>query len=170
MSRTAILCLSFALSLAAAAAYPADVAPEAVVPRTTHDTLFDEPVVRRTCRQLLQKARFGFSDIEFAAFIVRDSDGNLSSVAWAPSVPPNPSRWSGNFPPGAVAIVHTHPNAIPDPSHVDVHTAKTSRLPVYVITRSLITATDGERTRVVAKGEWQAGAVAAAAGADQPGR
>lgn len=84
---------------------------------------------------LLGNAHSGFSRMEMAAFIVRDASGALTIVAWPPNGIPDSAMWAGPIPDGAIAIAHTHPNWLPRPSTVDIKTARTVKMPVYVITR-----------------------------------
>jgi hypothetical protein len=118
----------------------------------------DDPAVRTMCWSLLSKARLGFANDEQAAFVVRNSAGEVSFVEWPPSGEANSARWEGAYPPGTIAIVHTHPNWLPMPSRIDVSAASRVHVPIYVITRTRITKTDGAQPRVVADGDWNPGA------------
>lgn len=109
-----------------------------------------QPEMLRVFRELLVSARWGFSRLESAAFIVRSADGSLSAVLWSPAEEPDQARWIGPFPAGVVAIVHTHPNWQPEPSRIDIRTAATARVPVYVITRERIVKTSGGLPLLVA--------------------
>jgi hypothetical protein len=102
---------------------------------------------------LLSKAQWGFSHEEQASFIVRTPAGKLTFVRWPAPQEANIQRYCG-IPRGTVAIAHTHPNWLPMPSAIDRGTAMTAHVPVYVVTRSKITLTDGRHTRVVVDGEW----------------
>src|SRR5207253_10961437 len=70
-----------------------------------------EPSVRAMFREMLRQTRYGFGREEVAAFVVRDADAHLVSVAWpdADGIPDS-AVWCGRFPEGVVAINHTHPN------------------------------------------------------------
>jgi proteasome lid subunit RPN8/RPN11 len=105
--------------------------------------------------QLLSQARYGFSHGEEAAFVVRGEIGGYRCVAWPSDGFVDSARWVGRFPDGVVAIIHTHPNWMATPSSIDVRTARTARIPVYVITRTQITLTNGDETRIVISGEWK---------------
>lgn len=102
---------------------------------------------------LLEKARWGFSKFERAAFAVRESDGHIDFVRW-----PDPDYlravYRGSVPANAVAIVHTHPNNHPDPSSDDDDTARRLGIPVYVVTRNRVSFTTGHETRIVVDGDW----------------
>jgi hypothetical protein len=113
--------------------------------------------VRAAMWQLMQETRYGFAETEEALFVVRDADGHLSFVRWGSLGLPHQSRWTRSIPRGAVAIAHTHPNWLPEPSRTDVRTARASGLAVYVVTRTRITRTDGAEAITVVKGEWAPG-------------
>lgn len=124
-----------------------------------------QPAALRIFWGLLQQARLGFSQIEHTAFIVRDAAGSITSVPWPDAGEANVGRWMGAFPANVVAIVHTHPNWLPTPSHIDAHTALRTSLPVYVITRAHISKTQNGSTTMVMDGDWKPGVVCDAAGA-----
>jgi proteasome lid subunit RPN8/RPN11 len=119
--------------------------------------LAQEHDVRVAMWQLMTETRYGFARREEAVFIVRGAEGELSFVRWPSPELPQQARWVGALPRGAVAIAHTHRNWIPEPSDTDIHTARRSGLPVYVVTRTRITRTDGRETRTVVAGEWAPG-------------
>ena len=103
---------------------------------------------------LLVDGRYGWTARETAAFVVRGADG-LRLAMWPKSDELHMAKWKGAIPPGAIAIVHTHANHDADPSANDVRTAARVRLPVYVITRTRITVTNGEAVYTVARGRWE---------------
>jgi hypothetical protein len=113
---------------------------------------------------LLEEARWGFSQVEHTAFIVRDASGAVTSVPWPDPGEANIGRWSGAFPVNVVAIAHTHPNWLPTPSNIDAHTAIRTKLPVYVLTRAHISKTEKGSTTMVVDGDWKPGVVCSAAG------
>ncbi|HYK00421.1 MAG TPA: hypothetical protein VE974_01605 [Thermoanaerobaculia bacterium] len=117
--------------------------------------LAHDPVVRDFCRVLLEKAE-SERYREQGAFVVRTEEGLLYFVTWPPSEEMDKLRWHGRFPKGTVAIVHTHPSWVKDPSRLDVRAARRARIPVYVITKSRISRTDGKEPVVVAEGDWAA--------------
>src|SRR5688572_18930691 len=110
----------------------------AAVPDFTAD-----PAARAFLWQMVADARYGFSETEEAAFVVRGADGGISFVRWPRAGVKNQARWPGAFPPGTIAIVHTHPNRIPDPSQLDERAARRKGIPIYVLTRTRITRTTG---------------------------
>ena len=114
-----------------------------------------EPGVRAMFRQMLRQTRYGFSREEAAAFVVRDAEGHLASVEWpgADGIP-DCARWYGRFPDGVIAIVHTHPNWLREPSTIDARTAQVTGVPVYVITSDRVSKTTGRRSQVVLDHGW----------------
>ena len=117
--------------------------------------LAQDPTVRAALWQLMEQTRYGFAETEEALFIVRERDGRLSFVRWTASETPHQSRWSGAKPRGVVAIAHTHPNWLPQPSRTDVRTAARNHLAVYVVTRMRIVKTTGNETQEVVEGDWR---------------
>jgi hypothetical protein len=115
--------------------------------------LTEERVVRGICASLVRATR-PFSHEERAAFVIRRNE-RIYCLAWKPSPEPDMARWDGPLPEGTIAIVHTHPNWLPMPSNVDARTARETRLPVYVVTRSRISKTNGQRGEVVLAGSWE---------------
>lgn len=77
-------------------------------------------------------------NMEDAAFVVRDANGNLSIVRWPSAGMPDSAMWIGKVPEGAFAIAHTHPDWRPRPSKIDVVTARTAKMPVYVVTHKQV--------------------------------
>ena len=114
--------------------------------------LVREPQVQTLMRELLSDTRSGFEHREEAAFIVRGAHGNFYSIEWPSNGALDSARWEGAFPPGTVAIAHTHPTHLPMPSNIDITVARDVHVPVYVVTPAKITRTDGGEPVVVA--EW----------------
>ena len=77
-------------------------------------------------------------NMEDAAFLVLDCHGNVQVVRWPSTGVPDSAMWIGAVPQGAFAIAHTHPNWRPRPSKIDIVTARTTKMPVYVITRGQV--------------------------------
>lgn len=75
-------------------------------------------------------------------------------VTWPPGEEGDKLRWHRRFPKGTVAIVHTHPAWVKEPSRLDVRAARRSGIPVYVVTKTRISKTTGDVSVVVAEGEW----------------
>ena len=116
--------------------------------------LTQQQEIRTAFSALLQDADDGRSRYEQAAFVVRLPSGHIALVRWPRSESADEARWSGPFPSGTVAIAHTHPNWMPRPSRIDAATARSARLPVYVITQSHITRTDGREVERIADAGW----------------
>jgi hypothetical protein len=77
-------------------------------------------------------------NMEDAAFLVRDAHGTVQVVRWPSAGLPDSAIWIGRVPEGAFAIAHTHPDWRPRPSKTDIVTARTAKMPVYVVTRSQV--------------------------------
>ena len=123
-------------------------------PRPESIEIASDPYLREQLWTLVRDSAFGFAKTEEAAFVVREDDGTFKLIRWPGTGSANESRWRGPFPRGAVAIVHTHPNAFPQPSRIDVRTARMRNIPVYVLTRLKITKTTGGSPITVQKGNW----------------
>ena len=61
--------------------------------------LLSEPDARSIYTELLQRATVRGADYEAAAFLVRDSDGRIRSVAWPPTGRTRSERFEGAVPP-----------------------------------------------------------------------
>ena len=103
---------------------------------------------------LLESARFGRDSKEHAAFLVADESGQLHLSRWTGAAESMRATYRGRIPGGAVAIIHTHPHDLPNPSPGDIALAEKLGMTVYVITRTRVTRTDGSRTTNVASGDW----------------
>jgi hypothetical protein len=104
--------------------------------------------------ELLRAANYGQSARERSAFLVRKGDGQLELVRWQFGAESMRATYRGAVPAGTVAIIHTHPNGLPHPSRGDAELARKLALPVYVLTRHSVSFTDGSRTELVARGDW----------------
>jgi hypothetical protein len=115
-----------------------------------------EAGLRDEAFRLWESCGFGSDRTERAAWVVRAPAG----VAWRDWPWDRrylESRWLGPTPPGAVAIVHTHPAVVdPRPSPTDRATAQRLGLAVYTVSRSGIwkAEPDGAVTRVGDEGWW----------------
>jgi hypothetical protein len=105
-------------------------------------------------RPLLQRSRHGFG-AEEAAFLVQMPGGNLVSIEWPGGGDADGGRWEGAFPAGTIAIIHTHPAWLPLPSHIDEATARSCRVPVYVLTTNGIARAACGESAVVVEGTWE---------------
>jgi proteasome lid subunit RPN8/RPN11 len=113
-----------------------------------------DPVVHGVMADLLRHARFGMSNTEEAAFLIRNAAGATFFLHWPSDGELNQATWNGPIPTGTVAILHTHPNYLPIPSNRDIRVARAISIPVYVITRNRIERTDGDKPVVVVAGNW----------------
>jgi hypothetical protein len=103
---------------------------------------------------LLEGAEFGRSDIEQAAFAVLDDDGPIRFIRWPATTTPLHSEYRGVIPANTFAVVHTHPNTRPGPSADDAALARRLGVPVYVLTRTMLCRTTGQRTEYLRLGDW----------------
>src|SRR6478672_202016 len=92
-------------------------------PFAAGDDLSSQPAVLRMSWHLLSETRFGFSHEERAAFVVHDAETGYRFVEWPSDGLIDSARWTGRFPHGVVAIIHTHPNWMSSPSSIDARTA-----------------------------------------------
>jgi proteasome lid subunit RPN8/RPN11 len=113
-----------------------------------------DPQLLTVSWELLRSAGYGHATREHAAFLVMDGRGGLQLVPWPSRAASHRATYRGAIPAGTVAIVHTHPDHLPNPSAGDERVSRRLALPVYVLTRSRVTRTDGERTVQVALGDW----------------
>jgi hypothetical protein len=95
--------------------------------------------VRSCVERVLEAGGYGHLRLEGAAFITRDGDGFLCEM-WPRSVTFHSTSWSGRIPANTVAIVHSHPADIPEPSVGDAALARTLGIPVLVVTPRGVTA------------------------------
>ena len=114
----------------------------------------DDPAVHGVLKDLLRSARYGCSNEEQAAFLIRNATGATFFLRWRSDGQLNRAEWDGPLPAGTVAIVHTHPNWLPLPSKRDNRVALQTSVPVYVITRTRIVRTDGGAGVVLIAGDW----------------
>ena len=102
---------------------------------------------------LLSQSMWGRSERERAAFVLRDNEGDLVLSPW----PYNASSMeasTSSIPDGVVAILHTHPNERRNPSSDDAALARKLGIPVFVVTRYSIRATNGSGIEAVWNGDW----------------
>jgi proteasome lid subunit RPN8/RPN11 len=113
-----------------------------------------DPVVVRQAWDLLKLARYGQSIQEHAAFITSGADGDHPFMIWPYGHQFCHATYSGPLPGNAVAIIHTHPNPLPYPSDDDMRLALRTGLPVYVVTRTMISRTTGRGFERLWSGDW----------------
>ena len=106
--------------------------------------------------EVLDRGVYGSREDEAAAFIVRRPDGGERCVLWPPTAEYHQTHYRWPPPAGVVAIVHTHPLAMPRPSGGDRASAIRLGIPVYSITPDNIYKTDefGLPTAVVKNHRW----------------
>lgn len=105
--------------------------------------------------KLFANAQYGAVDNEQAAFVMRDGDGVLAMRRWPSRAEARRAHVDDGLPSGVIAIVHTHPNRRPLPSPDDAHLASRLGIPVYVLTRNLVTSTSGTGFEYVLRGDWR---------------
>jgi hypothetical protein len=111
-----------------------------------------EPTLAGELHQLVARSGFGRMDVEVAAFLVR-SDGELSLVPWAATRRFREQQFHGVIPSGTIAIVHTHPLALPDPSPGDRRESERLGMPIVVLTpRSIVIARPSGADEVIVRG------------------
>ena len=93
---------------------------------------------------------------ETAAFLVRRNNGELQCLVWPTTNEYKGQSFRGRIPEGTVAIIHTHPSGAFQPSAGDAEQARLIGLPIFVLTRSHVTAVDsrGNLLRVVDRRTW----------------
>jgi len=72
------------------------------------DELTDDPRVRKCMCELWKLANWGWSIHERSAFVVINRDKIRDCLKWAPTNEFSSDSWSGEFPPGLQAQIHTH--------------------------------------------------------------
>lgn len=92
--------------------------------------------------EVLRLGDFGLRDVETAAFVVREENGGYRCELWPPTNQFRAAKFTWNPPPNAVAIVHTHPAAMPRSSNGDRATAIRLAIPVYSLTVANIYVVD----------------------------
>jgi hypothetical protein len=103
---------------------------------------------------LLARGRFGRASTERAAFVVAAASGDVTLVEWPFQSKFQRASYDGVIPAGTIGIVHTHPNSCPNPSAGDSELARRMGMPVLVLTRTVISWTDGARTGSMWLGPW----------------
>src|SRR5688500_1901307 len=103
--------------------------------------------------QLLADGGHGRLDRERAAFLIREDDGTLTLAPW-PHGGFRHSSFRGEVPARTIAILHTHPAKLPQPSAQDRAEAKRLGIPIVVITTSGVVVAEptAERTPARASG------------------
>ena len=106
--------------------------------------------------ELFRAAQVGDRDVERAAFLTRDCKGGIERVMWPATMQRRAETYRGPLPPNVIAIAHTHPDGLPQPSRQDIAESKRVGLPIYVVSRTAIARVDpsGETTEIVRNRNW----------------
>lgn len=106
--------------------------------------------------EVFRTAGFGMRSTEEAAFIVDDADDAIACVRWPSSAAHHQLSYRGPVPAATVAIVHSHPLALRQPSVNDRAEAKRVGLPFYVVTRDSIWVAqpDGRLRELLREAGW----------------
>ena len=78
-------------------------------------------------------ARAGHSDHERAAFVTINDDGSFGCRLWPPTFTWRRTSWNGRIPDDTIAVIHTHPTDMPQPSQHDYAEARRIQAPVIVV-------------------------------------
>jgi hypothetical protein len=116
-----------------------------------------EAGLRAPAFRLWEQAGFGADRAEHAAWVVAAPEGLPRWRPWPFTHGDLEAHWFGPAPPGAVAIVHTHPAPVdPRPSFTDRETAVRHGVAVYTVSRTGIwkAEPDGAVTRVGDERWW----------------
>jgi hypothetical protein len=101
---------------------------------------FDHRSAHECFDRLRVLSGYGRLPYERGAFLVHRDDGSFDCVVWPASNMRDAAEWSGAIPDRTAAIAHTHPNKQPEPSHNDVAVAQRLGIPVFVVTRDVVTS------------------------------
>ncbi|HUR81504.1 MAG TPA: Mov34/MPN/PAD-1 family protein [Thermoanaerobaculia bacterium] len=99
--------------------------------------------------RLLAEGGYGRFERERAAFLIEERDGTLTLEPWPVSAHRHAS-FRGTIPPRAIAIIHTHPRNLPDPSAHDRAEARRLNIAIVVVTPRgvvIVEGNDEERLR-----------------------
>ena len=116
-----------------------------------------DPALIGILRTLANRGAFLRNDMEVAAFIVRDGNGELACQMWPHTASIRAAHYQGAVPAGTVAVAHTHPIYAEQPSRGDIEQAKRIGLPIYVITRWSLYVVDpssGASVAVISQKNW----------------
>ena len=107
--------------------------------------------VRECASRLAAMTGHGRFEHEAGAFLVLREDGRFDCVEWPAQRAFRRASWSGQVPDGTVAVMHTHPRSLPEPSAHDTREAERIGVPVIVVAgRSLaITGKNSAKKRTV---------------------
>ena len=137
MQPAALFAIAAIVAIQSAAAVPTvPSTPFLVV--NVDDRFLADPIVLGFFADVLRNGGLGYRKSESAAFLVRESDGTHRCVTWPFTREVQMQRFEGTAPDGTIAIIHTHPESLPDPSSGDRRVAMAAGVPVFVVTRRAI--------------------------------
>lgn len=116
----------------------------------------DDPVLREYFVDLLRLSGEGYRSTERGAFIVLEPTGALRCVVWPFHNGFQREQFRGRIPDGTIAIAHTHPRDVPQPSVNDQKEAKRLGLPFVVVSPRNIyqIGADGKTVPVIRNQPW----------------
>ena len=97
--------------------------------------------VQSCMQRVLKEGGYGHLPREGSAFLV-EKDGTFECLIWPRSNSMHAQQWGGTIPAHTVAIVHSHPADLPDPSWNDTLLARRLRMPIFVVTPRQVTRTE----------------------------
>ncbi len=152
-----LACLAIVISVAAINAQHA--APVSTLTTDTKSAPGRKLV--RTFADLFQSAQTGGRETERAGFVTRDPNGEIGFIPWPATVERRRATFKGSAPPNTMALAHTHPDGMTEPSRQDAGESIRIRLPIYVVARTAISRVevDGATNRIIENGRWTAKAM-----------
>lgn len=102
-----------------------------------NDSTFDRADILFAFETLLRKSAYGRLGEERAGFLVYDGE-RFHLVMWPPTHLFHAEKWHGAIPAGTVAVVHTHPPSLPEPSLDDRMEAQRVGVPIIVLTATAV--------------------------------
>lgn len=144
-----------AFTQAARREHPPEPSSVAVQP----EQFASDPSVRAYLAELLRPAGGGYRLTERAAFLVAADQGGYGCLLWPYHTAVQREVFRGRIPPRTIAVVHTHPNAIPRPSAGDRRESQRLGLPFIVVSARHIYAVKptGEVAAIVENEWWSDG-------------
>jgi hypothetical protein len=89
---------------------------------------------RQCFAKVLALSGHGRLATERGAFLVWRGDDRYDCVVWPVTNTLQSARWRGAWPDNTAAVVHTHPQQLPEPSAHDRDEARRLGLPIFVLT------------------------------------
>ena len=143
MQPSALLAIAALFAIQSAAA-PLPSTPFLVV--NIDERFLADPVILGFFADVLRNGGLGYRKSESAAFLVRVNDGGHRCVTWPFRGDVQMQRFDGAAPDGTIAIIHTHPESLPEPSSADRRLAMAIGVPVFVVTRRAILSARADGT------------------------